>query len=1189
MVPSKGREMDRSASVAGSIGSAARRDVVAAAHDTLLASMAPELAQLDLDQYERYAVTARWLAALLSSVRTRPVRLLEVGPNVLNLLPEFLDAAAIEVVRCDIFLPEDCEPGFVQIQPNEPLPFENGEFDGVIALEVLEHVPRPERDLFLNECLRVARHVCVITCPNGGLPVNTAETLASGAYERRHRCLHPFLEEHARFGQPEAPEVRAVCEPQAVAWHDFTISPLNHWLTNLLLQENLVERGVPLELRTLVQQFVLRRSGPASSADYRRVYIAAQSPEAAASLASRRLELSERPALVGGEDATPEAILVATALLTEPELQRFLDTLDRTQNDLLATLQHNIAAAARCADLAPLEGSLGAACDALRELAIRVRVEMAAGRLSGRPDIRPFLRRQRARLGSRWRRLRRTTTRALRRIGRSCLPVRVSPRGLVPLPGLATADTSRREWTVTSSRTGWYIPKPFAPGPIRLRLELKTTRSGWVRLSGDTHGRFDLGPAFELGETTRRLIVERYLSLPTHVSGLQLELSGLEGTVELVSLDIQQRPRWANLAVALGQKVVTAARRGTLVHLVKQGVGCLLRGDLAAFRAKLATGLQPPPPAPAAASESPTPELLYERFRRHTRLADADRGRLRDEANRWGASRSVSLALPVALDRPQHDSHETIRSVRDQLSPHWELLIVPTSERPRRPGMSVQVSPELRALAASDSRIRLLPLEENEPTAAALNRALAAAVHPCFAVVQPGDILAETALVSVGQTLGANPNLDLVYSDEDCLDERGGHQTPFFKPDFSLDYLLSLPYTQNLAVYKRAALLKLDGFRPAMNGVHEYDAVLRLAASGAAIGHIAEVLYHRARPFPFGDAAPALLRIAPVDGDDSASTGSPHPRELACRAVSEALATLGRTATVDPDASTGGQRIHYEIHGTPRVSIVIPSACGRSTIRGEETWFVLKCVESIVERSTWNNYEIIVVDNNDMPADLAARLARFPQVRCVSFTQEFNLATKMTFGADAASGDYLVFMNDDIEAHAPGWMEAMLEYAQQPEIGAVGARLLFPDERLQHTGVTILGGNPGHHFYRFPKTHPGYFFNNVVPRDYTAVTGACVMVRANVFRQVGGFSDEFPLNYNDVDLCLKIRAAGLRIVYTPHAELYHHESVTKSGTYEHELVRFKTKWADALRSDPFYNPNLAMDHNDYSLRRCPAA
>ena len=1158
--------MDRSATAPGGSPTVWRDEALPESEKSLLVDVAAELARLDLDQFERYAVATRWLAALLSTVRTRPLRLLEVGPNVLNLLPEFLDAASIEVVRCDIFLPSDNEPGFVRIYPNEPLPFEDGEFDGVLALEVLEHVPAAERSLFLTECLRVTRHACVLTCPNGGPPVNTAETIASSSYERRQGHAHPFLEEHARFGQPVATDVRDLARPFAREWHDFTISPLNHWLTNLLLQENLVERGVPLELRTLVQQFVLHRVGPAANLDYRRVYVAAQSVEASELLNRNRERLSQRPTLLVGDEATPEAVLVATALLTGPELQRFLDTLDRSGRELLASLSAAITAGTTCPEIASLQGALGEAADALRELSMRVRVEVAAGRLVGRPDTdRPFLKRQRARLGAGLRRSKRSLLRGAKRLLRQCVATTVRGTGLVPLAGMSTVDPQRKVWTAESDDAGWYIPVAFAPGPIRIRCELRTTRSGWLRLRADSLGLFERGPVFDLGETTRRLVIDRFLTLPEHASGLRLELTGVTGAVEITQLEIRQHPQWATVAIAAARKVVTAARRGTLVHMARQAAGCILRGDLAGLKAKLATGLVPPPPA--AHEPAPTPESLYERYRRHVRLAESDRARLQAEAARWDETRGLSFLLPIPPEETPARIDATIESLRAQLAPNWELLLLPVGES------SQALASHLRQTAQRDRRIRALSPVSRDTTAAALNRGLEAAAMSYVAVIHCGDLLADTAVIAAGQQLGAGSEFDYVYSDEDRLDERGLRIDPFFKPDFSLEYLRTLPYTQNLGVYRRDTLLKLNGFRVEYDGVHEYDAVLRLAAESARIGHLAEVLYHRATPWPFGDKPLDLLR----------------KRELACRAVREHLTVAGTQALVTPDSRSGGQQVRFAIAGRPKVSIVIPSACGRATIRGEETWFVLKCVESILTRSTWRNYEILVVDNNDMPPELEQILSQYPQVKRVPFTQPFNLATKMTFGARVGTGEHFVFMNDDIEVISPDWIEALLEYSQQPGVGIVGARLLFPDERLQHTGVTILAGNPGHHFYRFPKEHPGYFYNNIVPRNYTAVTGACAMVPANVFWQVGGFSDEFPLNYNDVDLCLKIRAAGLRVVYTPFSELYHHESVTKSGTYEHELVRFKTKWAEALRSDPFYNPNLAMDHNDYSLRRCPAA
>ncbi len=262
--------------------------------------------------------------------------------------------------------------------------------------------------------------------------------------------------------------------------------------------------------------------------------------------------------------------------------------------------------------------------------------------------------------------------------------------------------------------------------------------------------------------------------------------------------------------------------------------------------------------------------------------------------------------------------------------------------------------------------------------------------------------------------------------------------------------------------------------------------------------------------------------------------------------------------------------------------MVIPSACRGIEFRGRRTWFVLECVSSIRRLSTYHNVEIIVLDNDDMTADLSRALEPF-DVRHIAFTEPFNLARKMNLGGFSASGEHLIILNDDIEVITPDWIESMLEYSQWPEIGAVGAQLLFPNDTQQHTGVTLLDGNPGHPFYQFPAGHPGYFFSSQVHRNWSAVTGACMMTRADVFKSVGGFSENFPLNYNDVDYCLKVMNTGKRIVYMPYAKLYHHESVSKSGTHAHELEAFKKAWRDRFPRDPYYNPNLTTQTCDFRI------
>jgi GT2 family glycosyltransferase len=216
-----------------------------------------------------------------------------------------------------------------------------------------------------------------------------------------------------------------------------------------------------------------------------------------------------------------------------------------------------------------------------------------------------------------------------------------------------------------------------------------------------------------------------------------------------------------------------------------------------------------------------------------------------------------------------------------------------------------------------------------------------------------------------------------------------------------------------------------------------------------------------------------------------------------------------------------------------------------------------------------------------MSRELADRLLG-PNIRRITYDDAFNWSRVNNLGAAHAKGDYLLFLNDDTEVIAPNWLEALIEFAQQDEIGAVGAKLLFPDGALQHVGVTVLDGKPGHPFYGFPGKHPGYFCRNQLPHNCAAVTGACLMSRANVFHEVGGFDESLPLNYNDVDYCFRLRQKGYRVVYTPHAELRHFESVTKSGVFAEELRAFQVKWGDR-NTDPFYNTNLNMETFDYRI------
>jgi GT2 family glycosyltransferase len=419
----------------------------------------------------------------------------------------------------------------------------------------------------------------------------------------------------------------------------------------------------------------------------------------------------------------------------------------------------------------------------------------------------------------------------------------------------------------------------------------------------------------------------------------------------------------------------------------------------------------------------------------------------------------------------------------------------------------------------------------------------------------------------MAQTLCADRDLDMVYSDEDKLTPDGRHVDPFFKPDWSPDYFLSCMYTCHLGVYRTALVRALGGFRPEFDTAQDYDLVLRLITRTRRIAHVSDILYH--------------WRMLPTS-TASGAKAKPAAHEVARRALQAYLEAMQRPGRVEPGPVQGFHRVRFDILGEPLVSIVIPTGCKPVRLRGQDTTYLAACIASIRGCSSYRNYEIVTIDNQDMPLELQRQLDAWG-VRRLSWTGEFNLAAKINLGAEEARGDYLLLLNDDIEVITPDWLESMLEFAQQPEVGAVGAKLLFPSGRIQHAGVTVLDGNPGHPFYSARNDHPGYFCSNIALRNWSAVTGACLMTRARVFREAGGFDERFPLNYNDVDFCLRLGSAGLRVVCTPYAQLYHHEAVTKSGVHAEELERFKARWGERWGRDPYYNPNLSTQAGDFRI------
>jgi GT2 family glycosyltransferase len=480
---------------------------------------------------------------------------------------------------------------------------------------------------------------------------------------------------------------------------------------------------------------------------------------------------------------------------------------------------------------------------------------------------------------------------------------------------------------------------------------------------------------------------------------------------------------------------------------------------------------------------------------------------------------------------------DAIDSVRAQIYEQWQLCIANDgSSRPE----TLEVLASLRA----DPSIRLIDLPGGAGISGATNAALAQADGEFIALLDHDDVLKPHALAQVARWLDVEPTLDVIYSDEDKLDDRGALYDPHLKPDWSPDQLTAQNYVCHLTVARKTLVEAIGGFRSAFDGSQDYDLILRLTEQTDRVAHIPEPLYSwRAVP---GSAA-------------AVADAKPYAIEAAGRALSDALIRRGYDGRVDTTNHLGCFRVRYPIPGQPRVSIIIPTKDGVHLLR--------RCVESILDRTTYGNYEFVVIDNQSSDGETLAYLAAFPG-RVLRYPHRFNYARMMNLAARSVECDALLFLNNDTEVISPDWIESLLEHAMRPEVGAVGCRLFFENGDPQHEGIVVGVCGWAHNL-----NHKGYWARGDLVRNVSAVTGACTMIRPEVFWRIGGNDERLRVAYNDVDLCLRIRQAGYQIVYTPAAELYHYESSSRGG-YEHyeDGPLFGIRWHPKELGDPYYSP-----------------
>ncbi len=531
----------------------------------------------------------------------------------------------------------------------------------------------------------------------------------------------------------------------------------------------------------------------------------------------------------------------------------------------------------------------------------------------------------------------------------------------------------------------------------------------------------------------------------------------------------------------------------------------------------------------------------------------------------------ISIITPV-WNTDERWLRLAIESVLNQAYDNWELCIADGGSTKQH------VRAVVEEYASKDPRIRVRFLEKNEGIAGNSNQALSLASGEFVGFLDHDDELVPFSLLEVIKAINEDPDLDFIYSDEDKIDERGQRFAPFFKPDWSPDLFLSCNYPCHFTVIRKKILDEIGGFSQGYDGSQDYDLFLRSTERTLSrrVKHIPKILYH--------------WRTISESAASSCSA-KPYAYIAAKRALVDSMARRGVEIVGVADGFwTGSYRVRYAVKRDPKVSILIPNKNSPEVLR--------RCIDSIVKNTLYPNYEIVIIDNQSDDPELLKYyddLTKSGMAALLHYDRPFNYSAINNFAASKTESDYILFLNNDVEVISSDWISAMLEHAQRDDVGAVGGKLLFTNRSIQHCGIVLgLGEHrvAGHPYYKYPD-HNGYFGIINLVRNCSAVTGACLMTRRSCFEEAGGF-DELNLSvaFNDVDYCLKLRERGYFVVYTPYAQLYHHESSSrgsddspgKKERFLSEVSYMRARWGGILDNDPFYSPNLSLIKEDFSIR-----
>ncbi len=530
----------------------------------------------------------------------------------------------------------------------------------------------------------------------------------------------------------------------------------------------------------------------------------------------------------------------------------------------------------------------------------------------------------------------------------------------------------------------------------------------------------------------------------------------------------------------------------------------------------------------------------------------------------------ISLIVPM-YNTKEKFLKELVDSVIKQTYSNWELCLSDGSPKQNQ---------KLQKIIQKDPRIQYQFLNQKKGISENSNEAIQMATGDYIGLLDHDDTLAKYALYEIVKTINQHPNAEFIYSDEDKIDQNGNRSDAYFKPEFAPDTLRCQNYICHFSVFKKELMEKLGGFRAEFDGAQDYDIFLRMSeiVKPENIQHIPRILYH--------------WRVHKDSTAMENSDAKNYAFDNGIKALEAHLQRVGLEGNVSKGCINGIYRTDYKVKDNPKISIVIPNKDGKETLE--------VCIQSVLEKTMYPNYEIIIVENNSETNeifDYYQELEKNDKIKIVKYPQVgFNYSGIVNFGVRNCKGDYIVQLNNDTELLTPNWLEIMLGFCQRKDVGAVGVKLYYPDETIQHAGIIVgLGGVAGNRFKSIPKNGHGYFAEESMIQNLSAVTAACLMTPRKIYEEVGFMDEKLAVAFNDVDFCLKIREKGYLIVYNPFVEFIHYESKSrgeentpeKIKRFQGEINTFKERWQDFLhKGDPYYNINLSLDTEVYHMKKC---